>query len=73
MDDLDLIAEYRVLVARIQNEQQTKNYNGKTVLEFARDCSKEATIALMYGLPDEADLLLDVMAAAFQDDKGGEV
>jgi hypothetical protein len=64
MDDLDLVTEYKQIVAKLRYQQETKTYAGKSALEFARDCTKESTIALMYGLTEEADLILDIMDAA---------
>lgn len=73
MDDLDLATEYELVVAKLRYQQETKTYGGKTALEFARDCSKESTIALMYNLPDSADLIMDIMDAALAQQRRGEV
>jgi len=64
MNDLELETEYKLIVDKLRNEQETREYGGKTALEFAQGCSKEATIALMYGMTDAADLILDIMDAA---------
>lgn len=64
MNDFDLVTEYKLIVAKLRNQQETREYGGKSALEFAQGCSKEATIALMYGLTEEADLILDIMDAA---------
>jgi len=73
MNDLELETEYKLIVAKLRNEQETKTYGGKSALEFAQACSKEATIALMYGMTDAADLILDIMDAALAQHMRGEV
>jgi len=73
MNDLELETEYKLIVAKLRNEQETREYGGKSALEFARDCSKESTVALMYGLTEEADLILDIMDAALAQHMRGEV
>ena len=61
MNDLELVTEYKLIIDKLRYQQQTKTYGGKSALEFARDCSKESTIALMYNLVAEADLIMDIM------------
>tara|TARA_R110000822_G_scaffold305513_2_gene431294 strand:- start:3829 stop:4050 length:222 start_codon:yes stop_codon:yes gene_type:complete len=64
MYDLELTQEYKLIIRKLRYQQETKTYAGKSALEFARDCTKESTIALMYGLTEEADLIMDIMDAA---------
>jgi hypothetical protein len=73
MNDLDLATEYKLSIAKLRNELETKEYGGQTGLEFAQRCSKESTIALMYGLTEEADLILDIMDAALAQHMRGDV
>jgi len=73
MNDLELVTEYELIIAKLRYQQETKTYGGKTALEFAQDCSKESTIALMYGMTDSADLIMDIMDAALAQHMRGEV
>ena len=64
MDDLDLATEYKLIVAKLRNEQETKTYGGKSALEFAHYCCRQSTIARLQNLHDEAELIMDIMDAA---------
>jgi len=72
MNDSELAVEYELIVSKLRYQQQTKTYGGRSALEFARYCSKESTIALMYGLTDDAEYLMDIMDAALLASKEGD-
>jgi len=64
MNDSELETEYKLIVAKLRNEQETREYGGKTALDFAHYCCRQSTIARLQNLHAEAELIMDIMDAA---------